>query len=98
MMFLVVARRNRGVTLNREGLNRMKPVRGGVLIDSGRVDSLARFSVVARIAPIEPLDPDPLPRLLDVTIQGMAQNDMVLSGIEEIDNCFYAQSWWCRFE
>lgn len=45
-----------------------------------------------------PLDPDPLPPLLDATLAGMAVTGFVLSGIEYIDGCAYAQSWWCREE
>lgn len=45
-----------------------------------------------------PLEPDPLPKLLDATLPGMAETGFVLSGIECIDGCAYAQSWWCRLE
>ena len=102
MMFLVVPRRNRGVAMNKEGLNRTKPTRGVIMIESRDVESLARTSMVAWIEPTA--GPagiggrTPLPPLMDVTIQGMRQNGFVLSGVEQIEQCFYAQSWWCRFE
>ena len=38
----------------------------------------------------------PLPPLLDARLSGMATNAFTLSGLEEIDGCLYAQSWWCR--
>lgn len=41
---------------------------------------------------------DVIPRLIDVKITGMAQSGMNLTGIEEVDGAFYAQSWWCRVE
>ncbi|AIL61190.1 hypothetical protein PSAKL28_19690 [Pseudomonas alkylphenolica] len=41
---------------------------------------------------------DVIPRLLDVKITGMAQVGMNLTGIEEVDGAYYAQSWWCRVE
>lgn len=37
-----------------------------------------------------------LPPLLDARISGMATNAFTLSGLEEIDGCLYAKSWWCR--
>lgn len=37
-----------------------------------------------------------LPELLDVTLATMAHNGFVLSGIEYVDGCAYAQAWWCR--
>ncbi|KPW22039.1 hypothetical protein ALO83_102881 [Pseudomonas cannabina pv. alisalensis] len=39
-----------------------------------------------------------LPDLLDVTLATMAPNGFVLSGIEYVDGCAYAQSWWCRHQ
>ena len=59
---------------------------------------LARSAYVARLVVGMPLEPEPLPILLDATLAGMANTGVVLSGIELIDGCAYAQSWWCRLE
>ncbi|ERI50889.1 hypothetical protein N878_07605 [Pseudomonas sp. EGD-AK9] len=39
---------------------------------------------------------DPLPRLYDVRIEGMATMGLVLAGIEEVDGQLYHQAWHCR--
>ncbi|RMU62856.1 hypothetical protein ALP25_101568 [Pseudomonas syringae pv. syringae] len=44
-----------------------------------------------------PKEEKPLRELLDVTLSTMAHNGFVLSGIEYVDGCAYAQSWWCRY-
>ncbi|MFJ2320053.1 hypothetical protein [Pseudomonas sp. NPDC087817] len=44
----------------------------------------------------DPLFSAPLPKLLDAKLAGIAVTGFVLSGIEFIDGCAYAQSWWCR--
>ncbi|MNX71212.1 hypothetical protein D3C86_1025180 [compost metagenome] len=59
---------------------------------------LTRSANVARVQVGMPIEPDPLPMLLDATLAGMANTGFVLSGIEFIDGCAYAQSWWCRLE
>ena len=60
-------------------------------------EQLNRTSDIAEIRPAGmPLDAVPLPPLLDARISGMATNAFTLSGLEEIDGCLYAQSWWCR--
>lgn len=59
---------------------------------------LGRSVRVARIAADLPLDESPLPQLLDAALVGMAVTGFVLSGIEYIDGCAFAQSWWCRVE
>lgn len=47
---------------------------------------------MARVEVGMSLDPDPLPPLLDATLAVMAVTGFVLSGIEYIDGCAYAQS------
>lgn len=59
---------------------------------------LGRSTNVARTCLGMPLDPDPLPKLLDTTLAGMAVTGFMLSGIEYIDGCTYAQSRWRRLE
>lgn len=68
------------------------------MVNSENSGELGRSANVARIEVGMPNDPDPLPRLLDATLAGMAVTGFVLSGIEIIDGCAYAQSWWCRLE
>ena len=68
------------------------------MVNSENSSELGRSANVGRIDVGMPKDPDPLPRLLDATLAGMAVTGFVLSGIEYIDGCAYAQSWWCRLE
>ncbi|WP_254846337.1 hypothetical protein [Pseudomonas koreensis] len=66
------------------------------MVNSSVGKELGRAANVARVDVGMPLDPDPLPPLLDATLAGMAVMGFVLSGIEYIDGCAYALSWWCR--
>lgn len=54
---------------------------------------LGRAANVARLMVGMPLDPDPLLKLLDATLAGMAVTGFVLSGIEYVDGCAHAQFW-----
>ncbi len=73
-------------------------IRRNVLVNSAVSADLGRSTNIARVDVRMPLDPDPLPQLLDATLARMAHTGFVLSGIEYIDGCAYAQSWWCRLE
>ncbi|MNJ24531.1 MULTISPECIES: hypothetical protein [Pseudomonas] len=75
----------------------MQPLAGDIQISEGHSDSLGRSTISAWIFSSGPAS-DAFPRLLDVKITGMAQVGMNLTGIEEVDGAFYAQSWWCRAE
>lgn len=75
-----------------------RALRGNMMVNSENSVELGRSANVARIDVGMPLDPDPLPRLLDASLSGMAVTGFVLSGIEYINGCAYAQSWWCRLE
>lgn len=66
------------------------------MVNSVNSAELGRSANMARVEVGMPLDPDPLPPLLDATLAGMAVTGFVLSGIEYIEGCAYAQSWWCR--
>ena len=66
------------------------------MVNSIDCHELGRAANVARVEMGMPLDPYPLPPLLDATLEGMAVTGFVMSGIEYIDGCAYAQSWWCR--
>jgi hypothetical protein len=90
--------RCKGVALNSQERRRYPAIRGDVLVTPQQSDELGRSSNVARISKGWPMEPEPLPLLLDATLSGMAPTGFVLSGIEYVDGCAYAQSWWCRLE
>ncbi len=98
MHMLVTPMRRRGVALDAKERRRYPAISGNVMVNSEVSCELGRSANVARIDVGMPLDPDPLPRLLDASLAGMAVTGFVLSGIEYIDGCAYAQSWWCRIE
>lgn len=96
MHMLVTPMRSRGVALSPQERRRYPAIRGNVMVNSESNVELGRSANVARVDVGMPSDPDPLPRLLDATLAGMAVTGFVLSGIEYIDGCAYAQSWWSR--
>lgn len=98
MHMLVTPMRRHGVALDSKERRRYPAIKGNVMVNSELCSELGRSANIARIDVGMPLDPDPLPRLLDATLAGMAVTGFVLSGIEYIDGCAYAQSWWCRLE
>ncbi|PNQ90392.1 hypothetical protein CCU68_22005 [Pseudomonas gingeri NCPPB 3146 = LMG 5327] len=83
----------RGVALEPQERRRYPAIRGDVLVATEASDELGRSSNVARLKKGMPLEPDPLRQLLDATLAGMASTGCVLSGIEYVDGCTYAQSW-----
>lgn len=96
MQMLVTPIRCKGVALDPQERRRYPAVKGDVLVAPATSNELGRSSNVARVSKGMPLEPDPLPQLLDACLSGMAPTGFVLSGIEYIDGCAYAQSWWCR--
>lgn len=98
MHMLVTPMRHRGIALTPLERRRYQAIRGNVMVNAETSSELARSANVARVCVGMPLDPDPLPQLLDASLSGMAHNGFVLSGIEYIDGCAYAQAWWCRLE
>ncbi|WP_448645614.1 hypothetical protein [Pseudomonas mohnii] len=98
MHMLVTPMRRLGVALTSPERRRYPAIRGNVMVSSENSAELGRSANVARVDVGMPLDPDPLPRLLDATLAGMAVTGFVLSGIEYVHGCAYAQSWWCRLE
>ena len=96
MHFLVTPMRLRGVALAPKERGRYPAIRGNVMVNSTVCHELGRAANVARLEVGMPMEPDPLPPLLDASLAGMAVTGFVLSGIEYIDGCAYAQSWWCR--
>lgn len=98
MHVLVTPMRRLGVALDPKERHRYPPVRGNVMVNSEISSKLGRSANIARVEVGMPLDQSPLPLLLDATLSRMAVTGFVLSGIEYIDGCAYAQSWWCRLE
>lgn len=98
MHMLITPMRRQGIALTPQERRRYPAIRGNVMVNAENNVELGRSANVARVDVGMPLDPDPLPRLLDATLAGMAVTGFVLSGIEYVDGCAYAQSWWCRQE
>ncbi|CAI8883884.1 YjeF N-terminal domain-containing protein [Pseudomonas sp. IT-P44] len=96
MHMLVTPMRCRGIALTVKERGRYPAIQGNVMVNSSVSHELGRATNIARIEVGMPLDPDPLPPLMDATLAGMAVTGFVLSGIEYIEGCAYAQSWWCR--
>ncbi|WP_225926950.1 MULTISPECIES: hypothetical protein [Pseudomonas] len=96
MHMLVTPMRCKGVPLSPQERRRYAPITGDVRVNAQVCTELGRSSNVAILHKGMPLEPNPLPNLLDATLSGMAPTGFVLSGIEYIDGCAYAQSWWCR--
>lgn len=96
MHMLVTPMRCKGVALSPQERRRYQPIRGDVLVNAQACDELGRSANVARVSVGMPMEKDPLPSLLDATLSGMAPTGFVLSGIEYVDGCAFAQSWWCR--
>ncbi len=96
MHMLVTPMRYKGVALTPQERKRYNAIRGDVRVSPEVCTELGRCSNIARVSLSMPLEPEPLPQLLDASLAGMAPLGFVLSGIEYIDGCAYAQSWWCR--
>lgn len=96
MHMLITPMRRLGIALTAQDRRAYTAIRGNVMVNSENSSELGRSANVARVDVGMPREPDPLPRLLDATLAGMAVTGFVLSGIEIIDGCAYAQSWWCR--
>ncbi|WP_074854461.1 hypothetical protein [Pseudomonas salomonii] len=98
MHMLITPMRCKGVALTALERRQYPAIRGDVRVNAGISEELGRSSNIATISAGWPLEPAPLPCLLDATLSGMAPTGFVLSGIEYVDGCAYAQSWWCRQE
>jgi hypothetical protein len=96
MHMLITPMRRQGIALTPQERRRYQAIKSNVMVNSVNSAELGRSANMARVEVGMPLDPDPLPPLLDATLAGMAVTGFVLSGIEYIDGCAYAQSWWCR--
>ncbi|WP_057414448.1 hypothetical protein [Pseudomonas cannabina] len=98
MLVLVVPMRRKGVALEPKARECYEAIKGNVIVRSARCEYLGRYSNIAWLDAGMPKEGKRLPDLLDVTLATMAPNGFVLSGIEYVDGCAYAQSWWCRHQ
>lgn len=96
MYMLITPMRYKGIALSSEERRRYQAIRGDVRVGAESNAELGRSANVASVWSGLPLESSPLPPLLDATLAGMAPNGFVLRGIEYVDGCAYAQSWWCR--
>lgn len=95
MYFLLVRRRERGVAIPNSQLSKIQPLKADVHIHYCNSGKLGRPTIEAWVFSPSP-GADIIPRLYDASVNGMAQGGMNITGVEEIDGVFYAQSWWCR--
>ncbi|WP_122688180.1 hypothetical protein [Pseudomonas viridiflava] len=96
MQVLVVPMRRKGVALEPKARECSEAFRGNVIVRSTHCEHLGRYASIAWLEVGMPKEAKRLPDLLDVTLATMAHNGFVLSGIEYVEGCAYAQSWWCR--
>ncbi|KTB94599.1 hypothetical protein AO073_21170 [Pseudomonas syringae ICMP 11293] len=96
MQVLVIPMRRKGVALEPRERERYEAIQGNVIVRSTHCEYLGRHANIAWLDAGMPKEEKRLPELLDVTLATMAHNGFVLSGIEYVDGCAYAQSWWCR--
>jgi hypothetical protein len=89
---LVIPMRCRGVVLELKEWGKFRPFKGDVLVACKERPELRRNSKIADLRVGMPLDPSPLPRLLDAELVDMARRGFVLRGIEYMEGCAYAQS------
>ncbi len=98
MNCLITPRRHLGVALTRKQLNDTVPLKGDVHIREMMNETLGRSTVEASILANTPADRDRFPRLIDAKVTSMATLGWNITGIEQVGDVFYFQSWWCRFE
>lgn len=98
MYVLIIPRRHQGIAIPKEQLSKITPFKGDVQIVESQCSSLGRIATQAFILSSVGHAPDILPRLLDANVTSMGTQGMNISGIEQVGEAFYFQSWWCRFE
>jgi len=98
MYFLITPRRQMGVALPKDQVSKVTPFKGDVQIVEAQCSALGRITRQAFLLSAVGHAPDILPRLLDASVTSLGTQGMTISGIEQIGEAFYFQSWWCRFE
>ncbi len=96
MYYLITPRRRLGVAIDKADLRNLTPVRGDIHINELHSQALGRTTAEAWIFTSAGGAQDILPRLFDARVTQMGTNGINITGIEQIGDCFYAQSWWCR--
>jgi len=67
-------------------------IEGDVSVRCEADTGMGRSGNVSKLINSMPLDPELLPQLIDATLSTLVSNGFVLSCIEYIDGCAYAQS------
>jgi hypothetical protein len=98
MYVLITPRRQMGVAVPKDQLSKIPPLKGDVQIVESQCSALGRITREAFILNSVGHAPDVLPRLLDANVTSMGTQGLIVSGIEQVGEAFYFQSWWCRFE
>ncbi|MDH4603712.1 MULTISPECIES: hypothetical protein [Pseudomonas] len=98
MYVLITPRRQMGVALPKDQLSKIPPFKGDVQIVECQCSALGRITREAFILNSVSHTQDALPRLRDANVTSMGTQGLIISGIEQVDEAFYFQSWWCRFE
>lgn len=98
MHMLITPMRQRGIDLTPQERRKAKAVRGDVRVACVQDERMGRATNLAEVLAGPGMQDRPLPPLHDARLSGMASLGFVLSGFEVIDECAYAQSWWCRLE
>jgi hypothetical protein len=96
MYFHITQMRRLGVALPLDEIRSTKPLEGDVYVQTEQSKPLNRQAEVATVRKKNSAGPEPLNPLLDARLSGMATGAFVLSGVEEIDGCLYAQAWYCK--
>ena len=96
MHCLITRRRHLGVALTRKELNDAIPFKADVQINEKHNENLGRMTIEASIMSCVSHAPDALPNLIDASVTSMGTLGWNITGIEQIGEAFYFQSWWCR--
>jgi hypothetical protein len=92
----VIRMRQGGVPIGRKRVNHDPGVVGELFVEEHIDKDCGRTLRVARLASTGPLDSSLLPQLVDVQLLWVGNQGFVLSGVEQLNEAAYAQSWWCR--
>lgn len=95
---LFTTMRHRGVDLTQLERRQARAVKGDVRVICVQDVRVGRVTSLAEVTTGPGMQSPPLPPLYDARLSGMTTLGFVLSGFEVIDDCAYAQSWWCRLE
>lgn len=86
----------RGVKRPQRVLDAFQRVYGDLHIGVNQWAPLGRPSLSAYLHRSSPYQPDKLPPLFEVYLEGMASLAFVIEGVELVEGCFYQQAWHCK--